>query len=313
MKLSGDTIRGRVKTSIPLELIESVEASFIGTTKTETFPWKRKPSAFAPKRLSLDMHYQLIDFKESLIARQVKGPVASWPFKFRVPLFTDTVGRHGPRRTSRKFAIQRHWLPPTVFHQSSDGNTARVDYGISVCVTCTDRKVYEQRKVVKIDQWTEQQAVPPARRHDLSRVFDHASTIFIPKTIIPGRQFPITILLTPKKASTPEVELRKLEVIIKEKTKGLFRPPVIWLGCPFSLGKEVVHLETTGPTSLEKAGTASLFRKLLTVETSLQPDVKTFNISRTHSIFVQAYFYDGKRHSTLHVEGPITVMSQRIG
>lgn len=353
----GDTIKGYVAAALARgELIEAIEVSLIGTAETEISPQKR-PVHGSPNRTSVRTHNRLIDMKKSIPLMPTNISHGIWPFEFTVPELTDSVGRFGSSLTSRKFAIQRHQVPPTFFHKDAHGNMARVEYGILAHMSRSSRNLepYEQWETLRIDIRKPQQDNPPANRHDLKPVVTrihrpiHAQTpcgrlkdflscrancshlrlsptIFIPDDIIPGRPLPFTILLTPKPKSSadpsnPQIELINLCVVLREETSILgsndrFHRIRAWFGHSITLAEKQITLEeqrieTSAPTIFEKEGTQSLLKRLLAVEDGIQPNVKTFNISKCHRIAIKADLVAEKEKFSLDLSLPVTVLQGR--
>ncbi|KAL1619982.1 hypothetical protein SLS56_009855 [Neofusicoccum ribis] len=253
---SGDSITGKVAISLPDEVIESMEVSLVGLCETEIVT---KQSGYrSPNLTSIRSQDKLVDIVKPITHDSTETADGFWPFEFIVPEFTNTLAKYSSQQTSRKFATQRHLLPPSFMQRDSSGNMAQVVYGILARMHRSTRNLepYTHWVEVKVGTAHEHQEVPSPVRHDLKLVIKRFSrnrtpqtlfakirdilcfktssvpriclepTIFLPDQIIPGHQLPFTILLTPRPQrpadlSKPKVTLNSLKVVLREQTSIL--------------------------------------------------------------------------------------------
>ncbi|OJD38653.1 uncharacterized protein BKCO1_4000118 [Diplodia corticola] len=243
---SGDVIRGMVGARVPWSSVESAKISLIGTTETLVNHRRCR-------------RHQLIDIEKPLIPVPDYGGYRA--FEFTIPILTDTPGKHGRTTTPRKFAVQRHRLPPTFSHRDSRGNTATVDYAICARMTFTD-----------------------------PNETPHVESIDLTITHKPH---------SPTNYNSPQVELISLSVTLKEETSILGpadgRHSIhAWFGC-FHTHKDIKELavedrraETWAPTMFKNEGTQSVLGMLFTVPVAVRQKTQTFNLYRRHSVTVKA-------------------------
>lgn len=157
-----------------------------------------------------------------------------------------------------------------------------------------------------------------------------APSISLPTQVIPGRELPFTILVAPKPKgpadpSGPQVTLNNLKIVLREKTSILdatirfFRLPRR-PGHSIDLVKRQItienrRIETSSPLVLKqeltREATQSSFKKPYDVDYSLLPNIKTFTVSTTHDIAVQADLTCEGHKFHLALTVPIVVLQKR--